>query len=261
MLRTLSTAASGMQAQETRMDLIANNLANVNTTGFKSSRGEFQDLFYETVRAPGTTAADGTQVPTGMQLGQGVRAVGTARNFTPGDLKQTDNPLDVAIEGAGFFQIMQQNGQLAYTRDGAFKSDAQGRLVNSDGLLVEPAIVLPTNAVRVNIAADGSVSACEEGQTQAVDIGRLNLATFANPAGLAPLGQNLFATTPASGEPIVGAPGDQGIGKVSQGFLEMSNVSVVEQMIELIATQRAYETNSKVIQAADEMLRSTANLR
>jgi flagellar basal-body rod protein FlgG len=261
MLRAMSTAATGMEAQELKIDLIANNLANVNTAGFKKSRGEFQDLLYETLRTPGTTAQDGTQVPTGLQVGQGVRSVATLRQFTMGDLKQTGGALDVAIEGSGFLQVRQPSGEIAYTRDGELKTDAQGRLVTADGLLFDPPIVIPADATSVAIGADGTVSVTRPNNTQPVEVGRLELAVFANPAGLLALGKNLYAPSAAAGEPILAQPGTQGVGTLAQGMLEMSNVKVVEEMVDLIAAQRAYETNSKVIEAADEMLRTTSSLR
>lgn len=261
MLRALSTAATGMEAQEMRIDLLANNLANVNTTGFKKSRGEFQDLLYETLRSPGASSGNGTQVPTGLQVGQGVRAVATLRQFSVGDLKQTGNPLDLAIEGNGFFQIRKTDGQTVYSRDGAFKTDAQGRIVTSDGLLLEPALVVPPDAQGIQISSDGTVSVLSGNGVDRIEIGHIELASFANPAGLTPLGRNLYSATPASGEAVIQRPGSEFVGTLAQGTLEMSNVKVVEEMVDLITTQRAYETNSRVIQAADEMLRSTAAIR
>lgn len=261
MLRALSTAATGMEAQELQMDLIANNLANVNTAGFKKVRGEFQDLLYETIKAPGGTTTTGTQVPTGLQVGQGVHPVATLRQFTVGDLKQTGNSLDLAIEGSGFFQVQLPNGQLGYTRDGSFKVDSEGRLVTASGFLLEPSITLPVDTKSVTIAPDGSVSIVRADNPAAVQAGQLSTVVFTNPAGLEAQGHNLFAETTASGQPQVVVPGTSGSGRLSQGFIEMSNVKVVEEMIDLISAQRAYETNSKVIQAADEMLRTTSNLR
>ncbi len=261
MLRAMSTAASGMEAQELKIDLIANNLANVNTAGFKKVRGEFQDLLYDKLRVPGAADQQGNAPATGLEVGQGVRPVATLRQFSMGDLKQTGNSLDLAIEGTGFFQLTRADGQVAYTRDGSFKTDANGRIVNADGLLLEPALTLPVDTREVVIATDGTVSVKQAQSQEFVEIGRVELATFANPAGLEPLGHNLFAASSASGVPLLGQPGADGVGTVSQGSLEMSNVKVVEEMIELISTQRAYETNSRVIQAADEMLRASSNLR
>ena len=261
MLRALNTAATGMEAQELKIDVIANNLANVNTTGFKKSRGEFQDLLYERMRSAGSVSADGRQVPTGAQVGQGVRAVATLRMFTPGSMNQTGNTLDLAIEGSGFLAIQQPNGQLAFTRDGSLKSDSQGRLVNSDGFLLDPAIVIPAQARDLTIGQDGTVTAVVGDETTPVALGMIQLATFTNPAGLDPLGHNLYRPTAASGNAEFGTPGLEGVGALAQGFLEGSNVKVVEEMVALISTQRAYETSSRVIQAADEMLRTTAQLR
>lgn len=261
MIRALNTAASGMAAQETRIDVISNNLANVNTTGFKKARAEFQDLLYETVREPGATAGDQNQLPTGMQVGRGVRPVATHRHFSMGSVLQTGNALDLAIEGDGFFQVQQTNGELAYTRDGAFKTDGQGRVVTGEGMLLDPALVVPQNVMSVTVASDGTVAATVAGQAEPVQIGRIELARFLNPAGLKAIGRNLYTPTGASGQVTIGVAGQNGIGALSQGFLEGSNVKIVEEMIDLISTQRAYETNSKVIQAADEMLRSTTNLR
>jgi len=261
MQRAMETAATGMFAQELKLDVLANNLANVNTTGFKRSRSEFQDLLYETLRSPGAPAGDGNQIPTGLQVGHGTKAAATLREFTSGSLKQTGNSLDFAIEGDGFFQIIKPSGEISYSRDGSMKIDSQGRLVNLDGYLVQPTLIFPAGTREVRVATDGTVTIVQDGQTQAVEVGKIELAKFANSAGLEAVGHNLYMPTAASGDALIGAPGTEGLGVVSQGFLEMSNVRVVEEMIDLIATQRAYETNSKVIQAADEMLRSTANIR
>ena len=261
MLRAMSSAASGMAAQEMRMDVIANNMANVNTTGFKRSRAEFQDVLYDTVRTAGTTGTNDAQVPAGLYVGQGVRPVATMQEFDMGDLKQTGNAMDVAIEGTGFLQVTQANGELAYTRDGALKVDAQGRLVNADGLQIDPALVIPADARDVTIATNGTITVTRPNSTVPVELGKLELAIFPNPAGLAPMGHNLFRVTTASGEPNLTAPQENGAGGIRQGALEMSNVSVVEEMIDLIAAQRAYETNSRVISATDEMLRATSELK
>lgn len=257
MLRALNTAATGMSAQQTRIDVTANNMANVNTTGFRRSRAEFQDLMYQTMRAPGGTGADGAPLPTGIQIGQGTRTVATQTIFTQGSMTQTGGPLDLAIEGDGFLQVQRGPGQLAYTRAGNLKTNAEGQLVTVDGFAVEPAIHIPPEAAHVTITQNGIVSAVLSGQSTAVEIGRIQLAHFANPTGLEALGRGLFVPTGASGEPIVGFPGDEGIGTVAQGFLEGSNVEVVNEMIDLITSQRAYEVNQRVIQAADEMLRKT----
>lgn len=255
MIKALNTAATGMAAQQTNIDVVANNMANVNTTGFRRGRAEFQDLIYQTVRAPGGSAGDGATMPTGLQIGQGTRTVAAAQIHSQGTLTQTDNPLDLAIEGAGFFQVREPSGEMAYTRAGNLKIDAEGHLVTVDGFSVEPSIVIPTDATSVTISPNGVVSAVVAGQTTAQEIGTLELAGFANPGGLEALGRSLFRPTNASGEPIVAAPGEEGIGTIAQGFLEGSNVEVVTEMIHLISSQRAYEVNHRVIQAAEEMLR------
>lgn len=261
MMRALDAAASGMQAQELRTEVISHNLANVNTTGFKRERAEFQDLMYETMRQPGTLNTQGNQVPTGLQVGNGVRTVATLREFHQGSQRQTENSLDVAIEGQGFFQIRLPSGETAYTRDGSFKLDAQGRVCNSDGLLLEPPITVPANTTTITIAQDGNVNALSAGQTTPTEVGRIELATFVNPSGMTGIGRNLLLPSPSSGDPVVQRPGTENTGTVMQGALELSNVQVVDEMVDLITTQRAYETNSKVIQAADEMLQNAANLR
>lgn len=261
MMRSLWTAGSGMIAQQFNIDTIANNLANVNTVGFKRSRVDFQDLLYQTVRFAGSPVTAGTQIPTGLQVGHGVRPVSTQKIFTTGTFKQTDNPLDLMIEGDGFFQVLMPDGQLAYTRDGAFKIDGQGRLVTSDGFVVQPEITIPSDAVSVNVGTDGTVSVLTSGNNQPQNLGQLQLARFINPAGLRSMGRNLFAATAASGAPMTGAAGLDGLGSIAQGYLEMSNVQVVEEMVNMILAQRAYEVNSKAIQASDEMLQTANNLR
>jgi flagellar basal-body rod protein FlgG len=257
MMRALNTAATGMAAQQTNVDVIANNLANVNTTGFRRSRAEFQDLIYQTLRAPGGSTGDGARLPTGLQLGQGTRTVSTAQIHLQGSLSQTGGSLDLAIEGSGFFQVTRPSGQIAYTRAGNLKTDAEGRLITTDGYAIEPAITIPPDATAVTIAPSGMVSVTRPGQSASQEVGQLNLAGFANPAGLLAIGRSMFVATDASGQPISGKPGEEGLGTVSQGFLEGSNVEVVNEMIDLISSQRAYEVNQKVIQAADEMLRRT----
>lgn len=261
MIRSLWTAATGMQAQTTNIDVIANNLSNVNTSGFKRSRAEFQDLLYETMRPPGTTTAGGNQVPTGIQVGHGTRTVSTQKLFIQGDFQHTQNELDMAIEGEGFFQVTQPNGELAYTRAGNFKIDSEGRLVTPDGFLLEPEITIPIDTVAVAISTDGTVSILQSGQTQPTDVGNIQLARFINPGGLSSIGRNLFVENAASGTPVTGTPGEDGYGTIAQGYLEMSNVSVVDEMVNMITAQRAYEINSKAIQAADEMLQTANNLK
>jgi flagellar basal-body rod protein FlgG len=260
MIRALHTAATGMDAQQQRIDVIANNLANVNTTGFKKSRVDFQDLLYQQVRAPGTSSAQGVSVPTGLQVGTGVRTAATHRTFTTGDLMQTGNQLDIAIEGNGFFQVTMPDGTPAFTRAGNFELDAHGQIVTPDGYTLDPAIAVPPGATSVTIGADGTVSVTIDGETEATEVGQIQLANFANPGGLMSIGRNFVRPTTASGEAQIGPPGIDGVGSLSQGFLEMSNVKVVEEMIGLIASQRAYEISSKVIQASDEMLQATANV-
>jgi len=260
MIRALFTAATGMQAQQLNLDTIANNLANVNTTGFKRNRVDFQDLIYQTLRPAGTRVAAGVDVPTGLQVGHGTRPVATQKIWSQGNFQQTESPLDLVIEGDGFFQLARPDGSIAYTRAGAFKRDAAGQIVNSDGYVLQPAITLPEDTVSISIGSDGTVSVVTAGATTPTQLGRIELARFMNPAGLAAVGRNLFVTTAASGEPIVGAPGERGFGTLQQGFLEMSNVSVVEEMVQMIAAQRAFEVNSKAIRSADEMLSISNNM-
>ncbi len=259
MIRSLLTAATGMEAQQLTIDTIANNLANVNTNGFKRSRASFHDLLYQTIRAPGGSATTGTIVPSGIQIGSGAKLSSVEKMFKEGSPKLTENPHDLMIEGQGFFRIQKDDGTLAYTRDGSFKPDAGGRLVTADGFPVVPEIVIPPNATDFNVGMDGVVSSKVAGQNQ--DLGQIQIATFINPSGLASLGRNLFGVTRGSGEPIVGVPNQNGLGSIGQGQLENSNVSVIEEMVNMIAGQRAYEINSKVIQTGDQMLQATNNVR
>ena len=261
MIRALYTSSSGMQAQQLNLDAIANNLSNVNTAGFKRTRVDFQDLLYRTFPAPGTISAQGVTVPTGIQVGHGTRPVATQRIFSQGDFQQTENPLDLVIEDAGFFQILRPDGTTAYTRSGAFKKDSTGKIVTSDGFPLQPGITIPADATSVTIGSDGTVSATVPGQTTAQQVGTIQLARFVNPAGLIAVGRSMFVPTQASGDPIVANPGAEGMGTLSQGFLEMSNVKVVEEMVAMITSQRAYEVNSKAIQTADEMLSIANNMR
>lgn len=262
MMRSLYTAATGMDAQQTKMDTIANNLANANTTGFKKSRADFEDLLSETLRSPGAPSAEGGSSPVPLQVGLGVRTSGTTRSFSQGDYSQTDNPLDLAIQGDGLFRVTQPNGEFGYTRAGNFKVDAEGRLVTLRGELVEPQITFPKDATSVTISERGVVSV-ETSTTQGkpTELGQLELCTFVNPAGLKAIGGNLFVETSASGAPIIGRPGEQGSGSIIQSALESSNVKAVEEMVAMISTQRSYELNSKVIQTADQMLQKLTNLR
>ncbi len=258
MIRALYTSSSGMQAQQLNLDAIANNLANVNTTGFKKTRVDFQDVLYQTYRMPGTAVAQGATVPTGIQVGHGTRPVATQRIFSQGEFQQTENPLDLVIEGDGFFQILRPDGTSGYTRSGAFKKDGTGRIVTSDGFLLQPAITVPADATSLTVGTDGTVSVTVGGQNSSQQVGTIQLARFVNPAGLLSVGRNLFTPTPASGDAQVGNPGALGLGTLAQGFLELSNVKVVEEMVAMITGQRAYEANAKAIQTADEML-SIAN--
>ena len=261
MIRSLWTAATGMAAQQLNIDVISNNLANVNTAGFKKSRVDFQDLLYQTLRPAGTTEAQGSMVPTGIQVGLGTRAAAVQRVFSQGDFQQTENPLDLVIEGDGFFQVLMPNGETAYTRDGTFKLDAQGRIVTSDGNPLDPEITIPAEATSISVGSDGTVSVTLPGQTAPQEIGQIQIAKFANPAGLSSLGRNLLAQSAASGDPVIDTPGLNGLGTLADGFVEMSNVKVVEEMVNMIIAQRAYEVNSKAIQTADEMLNIANNLR
>ena len=260
MIRALYSSSSGMQAQQLNLDTIANNLANVNTTGFKRTRVDFADLLYQTFKAPGTSAASGSQVPTGIQVGHGSRPVATQRIFSQGDFQQTENPLDMVIEGDGFFQVTRPDGTTAYTRSGAFKKDGSGRVVNSDGFVLSPNIVIPTEAKSVTIGSDGTVSVILAGQTASSTVGTIQIAQFVNPAGLSAIGRNLYTPSAASGNAVTGNPGTAGLGTLSAGFLELANVKVVEEMVSMITSQRAYEANSKAIQTADDMLQISNNL-
>jgi flagellar basal-body rod protein FlgG len=259
-MRALWTAATGMQAQQMTLDVISNNLANVQTAGFKRSRVDFQDLVYEILQAPGASSAQGQEVPSGFQVGHGARAVATQRLFIKGDLQQTGNTLDLAIEGDGFFQVETPSGDTGYTRAGAFKKNSQGQLVTSDGFAVQPQITIPQNAISVTVGVDGTVSVVQAGQAQPQTVGTIELARFINPAGLQSQGRNLFLPTQASGDAIPGTPGRDGLGTLLQGFVESSNVNVVEEMVGMITTQRAYEINSRAIRTADEMMQTANNL-
>ena len=254
MIRSLWIAKTGLDAQQTQLDTITHNLANVSTVGYKRSHAVFEDLLYQNMRQAGAQSTQQTQLPTGLQLGVGVRTVATARVFTQGVLQQTDNKLDIAINGGGFFPIQQPDGTVAYTRDGQFRVDAQGQLVTSNGMPIAPPITIPANALAVTVGADGVVSINTPGQTASTTVGQIQLASFVNPAGLDPHGQNLFVETTASGTATLGAAGTNGTGTLKQGFVETSNVNVVEELVAMIQTQRAYEMNSKAIQTSDQML-------
>lgn len=261
MLRALSTASTGMQAQQTRLDVTSNNIANVGTSGFKKSDVQFSDLLYQTSKNAGAATSQLTQTPTATQVGLGVEVAGTTRIQTQGDMKVTGNELDLAIEGRGFFAVQMPSGELGFTRAGTFHQDNYGRIVNAEGLPMAVDIEIPTDAQQINIAADGKVTVKVPTQTELLEVGELQVATFANPAGLEALGHNLLRETEASGAAHLVAPGEDGTGSLSQGALEMSNVKVVEEMIDLITGQRAYEVNSRVVRAADEMLQQAAQLR
>lgn len=259
MNKALWIAKTGLDAQQTRMSVISNNLANVNTTGFKKGRAVFEDLIYQTVRQAGAQAAQDTELPSGLMLGTGVRTVATEKMFTQGNVMQTENALDMAIEGRGFFQVLMPDGNIAYTRDGSFQLNSEGQLVTSSGYDVEPGIVIPEGALSVTVGEDGTVSATVAGNVAPIVVGNLQLADFINPAGLQPIGQNLFIETAASGAPQAGNPGIDGRGRLLQGFLESSNVNTVEELVNMIETQRAYEMNSKAISTADQMLQYVNN--
>ncbi len=261
MLRSLYIAATGMEAQEINMDVISNNLANANTAGFKKSRADFQELIYQELRTPGAISAEGVQIPSGIQIGLGVRPVAVQKLFLQGDFVHTGNSLDLVIEGDGFFQVTMSDGEIAYTRSGAFKLDSEGRIVNSDGYPLEPGITLPANTLSTTVSSDGKVSVIQAGTSTPTEIGQIELARFMNPGGLKALGKNLFSPTDASGEATTGNPGAEGLGTISQGYLEMSNVNVIEEMVNMIISQRAYEINSKAVKASDEMLQVANNLK
>ena len=259
MIRALYTAASGMNAQQANIDNVAHNLANVNTTGFKKSRVEFEDLVYQRTKAAGSPTSQEAEAPIASETGLGTRIVGTARNFATGNLRSTSNPLDLAIEGNGFLQVQMPGGETGYTRSGTLHLNGQGQLVTGEGMLIQPAITIPANASSVSISKDGIVSVSVTGQPPQ-QVGTLELANFQNPAGLEARGGNVFAATTASGDPQTGVPGSDGLGTLAQGFVEDSNVSVVEEMVNMILGQRAYEANSRVIRAADEMLQQVNSL-
>jgi len=261
MIKAMRTAASGMVAQQLNVDNISNNLANVNTTGFKRSKVEFQDVLYQNYRRAGTVSAVGALVPTNLAIGYGARAVATVRDYSPGDLNMTGNPLDLAISGAGFFQVLMPDGSIGYTRDGAFKISADGQLVTSDGFFLQPDITIPQDASSIAIGLDGDVSVLIPGNQDPQSLGQLELARFVNPAGLSAAGHNLFNPTVASGTAITGTPTLDGFGRIDQGTLEVSNVEVVDEMVNMIIAQRAYEINSKAIQTSDDMTQIANNLK
>ncbi len=259
-MRALFSAASGMEAQQLRIDSIANNIANVSTTGFKKSRTEFEDLFYETIEMPGAASEAGAVLPTGIQIGHGVRLAAIGRVFSPGDKVATGNVLDMAIDGQGFFQVQKEGGETVYTRDGEFKKDGDGNLVTKAGDQIIPAINIPADASNVTVLPDGTVNVLQPGSSSPVQVGQLELVRFANDAGLLAMGGNLFGVTEASGDPETGTPDENGFGSLSAGYLEGSNVNVAEELVQMILAQRAFEVNSRVIRAGDEMLRTASQV-
>ncbi|TXI18854.1 MAG: flagellar basal-body rod protein FlgG [Roseateles sp.] len=260
MMRSLWIAKTGMEGQQTQLDAISNNLANVATNGYKRSHAIFEDLIYQTLRQSGANSTEQTQLPTGLQIGLGVRPVATARIYTQGNLQQTSNNMDLAIKGDGFFQIQMPDGTTAYTRDGSFQRDANGQMVTNNGYTLLPGITIPNNALTLTVGNDGTVSVTVPGQVAPQQIGQIQIANFVNPAGLEAKGQNLFTETAASGTPNTGAPNANGLGAIQQGFVETSNVNVVEELVQMIQTQRAYELNSKAVQTSDQMLQKLAQI-
>lgn len=260
MIRSLWISKTGLDAQQTQMDVISNNLANVSTNGFKRSRAVFEDLLYQTIRQPGAQSSQQTQIPSGLQIGTGVRPVAAERIHTQGNLQQTGNSLDVAINGPGFFSVLLPDGTTGYTRDGSFQADNQGQLVTANGFVVQPPITIPANALSVTVGRDGVVSVTQPGVAAPVQVGALQLTSFINPAGLQSQGENLYVETASSGTPSTSVPGLNGTGVLNQGYVETSNVNVVEELVNMIQTQRAYEINSKSIQTSDQMLQRLTQL-
>jgi flagellar basal-body rod protein FlgG len=260
MIRSLWISKTGLDAQQTQMDVISNNLANVSTNGFKRSRAVFEDLLYQTIRQPGAQSSQQTQLPSGLQIGTGVRPVAAERVFTQGNLQLTGNSLDVAIQGNGFLQVLMPDGTTGYTRDGSLQLDSQGQLVTSSGFTIQPAITIPANSNNITIGRDGVITVTQAGSTAPVQVGSLQLATFINPAGLMSMGENLYQETASSGTPSTNVPGTNGAGLITQSYVETSNVNVVEELVNMIQTQRAYEINSKAIQTSDQMLQRLAQL-
>ena len=260
MIRALKTAATGMAAQQLNVDNIANNLANINTTGFKRSKVEFQDLFYQTTRSPGGIARQGVERPTSLEVGYGAVPVATPRIFSQGELLPTSNPLDLAINGGGFLRVLMADGTYAYTRDGALKLSGDGRFVTTDGEVIDPEISIPEGATEIMIARDGTVGVRVGNEMDTQEVGRIELVRFLNPAGLKSIGRNLMVETAAAGDPIAGTPGLEGNGEIYQGYLETANVEIVEEMVNMIVAQRAYEINSKAIKTADDMLAIVNNI-
>ena len=261
MMRSLFTAATGMEAMQQNISVIANNLANTNTLGFKRSRAEFQDLLYQTFRVPGTETPRGTQIPVGIQVGMGAKLAAVSKLFTQGDFQQTQNELDMAIQGKGFFQVLQTDGTWAYTRQGTFRLDNAGLLVSADGDPLDPPITIPYDAALLQISQNGEISVTQPGSSTPTVVGRIELANFINPAGLLSMGQGLYQETYASGPPLIDLPGENELGEIQQGFVESSNVNIVEELTNMILAQRAYELNSKAITTSDEMLQTANNTK
>ncbi|MGO9380311.1 MAG: flagellar basal-body rod protein FlgG [Dissulfurispiraceae bacterium] len=261
MIRSLFTAASGMAAQQMNVDVISNNIANVNTAGFKASRPDFQDMLYSTMSTPGAASTASTTVPTGMQLGLGVKPVSIKKLFTQGDFQNTGNSLDLAIQGDGFFQVTMPDGTTNYTRAGNLQLNQSGQVVTSDGYALDPAITIPSNTTSITVGSDGTVSVMQGGNTASTQVGQIQLATFMNPGGLQANGSNLFINTDASGEATTGTPGLKGLGTIQQGYVEMSNVNIVQELANLITAQRAFEMNSKTVQTADQMLQNINSMK
>ena len=261
MIKSLNTAATGMIAQQNNMDVVANNIANVNTTGFKKGRAEFEDLIYHNLKDPGQASGLQSVTPTGVQTGLGVRTAAVQKDFSLGQVIITKNPLDIHIEGSGFFQVRTQDGEIAYTRDGSFKKDATGRVIDKNGNALIPEITVPEGTISVEIKPSGEVFSNVGGLAEPQAIGQVELAAFINPAGLKNVGRNLYSATPASGQPTTNRPGTSGTGFLSQGELETSNVNIVDEMVNMITAQRAYETNSKVVQTSDQMLQTAVNVK
>jgi len=262
MMRSLWTAATGMTGQQFNLDTIANNLANVNTAGFKKSRVDFEDLIYEVLKSPGTPIATGSVLPTGVHVGHGVAIAATQKIHSLGHLQETQNPLDIAIEGKGFFQLLLPDGSIGYTRDGSFKMDSEGKLVTSNGHILQPEIVLPADTTQITITEDGMVIVIVGNDLKTPqEVGKIELVRFANPSGLIPIGKNIFKESAASGDPVTGTPGTEGFGRIAQGFLELSNVNIVDEMVNMIIAQRAYELNSRAIQTGDAMLGIVSTLK
>ncbi len=260
MIRSLWISKTGLEAQQTQMDVISNNLANVSTTGFKRSRAVFEDLLYQNLRQPGAQSSQQTQIPSGLQIGTGVRPIASERIHTQGNLQQTGNNMDMAIQGNGFFQVLMPDGTTAYSRDGSFQLDSQGQIVTANGYPVQPAMTIPANATSVTVGLDGVVTITQAGVPAPVQVGSVQLATFINPGGLESMGQNLYLETASSGTPSTNVPGTNGTGTLSQGYVETSNVNVVEELVNMIQTQRAYEINSKSITTSDQMLQRLSQI-